>query len=61
MAGMLTASNLTISFATGATKTFRFLDVAVPTVTVSGKTIYVGCIWSVAALRWDIIAASIEV
>ena len=56
-----TASNLTISFATGATKTFRFLDVAVPTVTTANKTIYVGCIWSVAASRWDIVSASIEV
>jgi hypothetical protein len=53
-----TASNLTITFRTGSSKTYRLLDVAIPSATISGKTIYVGCVWNAAATYWDIVACS---
>jgi hypothetical protein len=55
-----TSSSLTITFSTGSTKTYRLLDVAIPSSTIANKTIYFGCVWSAAASRWDIIACSQE-
>lgn len=53
-----TAQGLT--WTTGASKAFRAVGVTLPTTTVSGKTVYVGCLYNTADSRWDVVAVSQE-
>lgn len=40
---------------------YRVIGVTLPTTTTAGKTIYVGCIYNVAASKWDVVAVNKEV
>ena len=39
---------------------FRGIGVTLPTVTTSGKTMYIGCIWNTNDGVWDVIAVAVE-
>ena len=39
---------------------FRAIGVTLPTTTVLGKTHYIGCIYNVAATKWDVVAVVAE-
>lgn len=41
---------------TASSNGYRAIGVALPTTTVSGKTIYVGCIYNATDLFWDVVA-----
>lgn len=49
-----------LTWTTGASKAFRAIGVTLPTTTVAGKTVYVGCIYSDADSRWDAVAVAQE-
>lgn len=49
-----------LTWTTGATKAFRAVGVTLPTTTVVGKVIYVGCIYNSFDSRWDAVAVSQE-
>jgi hypothetical protein len=49
-----------LTWTTGATKAFRAVGVTLPTTTVINKTVYVGCLYNLADLRWDAVAVSQE-
>lgn len=49
-----------LTWTTGATKAFRAIGVTLPTTTVVGKTIYVGCLYNSFDSRWDAVAVSQE-
>jgi hypothetical protein len=49
-----------LTWTTGAAKSFRGIGVALPAVTVSEKTLYVGCIYNVLDSRWDVVAVAQE-
>jgi hypothetical protein len=55
--GSTTAQN--ISWASG-TNGFLAIGVTLPTTTVVGKVIYVGCIYNESATRWDVVAVTIQ-
>lgn len=39
---------------------FRTVGVTLPTTTVVGKTLYVGCKWNLADSKWDVLAVGRE-
>ena len=41
-------------------KAFRAMGVTLPTTTVVNKSLYVGCIYNAADLRWDVVAVAQE-
>jgi hypothetical protein len=49
-----------LTWTTGASKAFRAVGVTLPTTTVVSKTLYIGCIYNAADLRWDVIAVAQE-
>lgn len=49
-----------LTWTTGAVKSFRAVGVTLPTTTVLGKTLYVGCIFNAADNRWDAVAVAQE-
>lgn len=49
-----------LTWATGASKAFRAVGITLPTTTVIGKTLYVGCIYNSADSRWDAVAVAQE-
>jgi hypothetical protein len=49
-----------LTWTTGATNAFRAVGVTLPTTTVISKTVYVGCLYNLADLRWDVVAVSQE-
>jgi hypothetical protein len=49
-----------LTWTTGAAKAFRAVGVSLPTTTVAGKTLYVGCSYNASVLRWDVIAVAQE-
>jgi hypothetical protein len=51
----------TLSFTTGTANGFRAVGVALPTITTTSKTTYVGCIYNATDSRWDVIAVATEV
>jgi hypothetical protein len=50
-----------LTWTTGSSKSFRAVGVTLPTTTVASKTVYVGCVYNSADLRWDAVAVSQEV
>lgn len=50
----------TLTWTTGATNAFRAIGVTLPTTTVVGKTVYVGCLYNAFDSRWDAVAVSQE-
>lgn len=53
-------ANRTLTWTTGTAKSFRAIGVTIPTLILSGKTVYVGCIYNSADSRWDVVAATSE-
>ena len=49
-----------LTWTTGSSKAFRAVGVTLPTTTVIGKTVYVGCLYNTADSRWDVVAVSQE-
>jgi len=49
-----------LTWTTGATNAFRAIGVTLPTTTVVGKTVYVGCLYNAFDSRWDAVAVSQE-
>jgi len=49
-----------LTWTTGSSKSFRAIGVTLPTTTVIGKTLYVGCIYNTADSRWDAVAVAQE-
>lgn len=49
-----------LTWPTGASKTFRAIGVTLPTTTIVGKTLYVGCIYNLTDSRWDVVAIAQE-
>jgi hypothetical protein len=49
-----------LTWTTGSTKAFRAVGVTLPTTTVVGKTVYVGCLYNSFDSRWDAVAVSQE-
>jgi hypothetical protein len=49
-----------LTFTTGASKSFRALGVTLPTSTVADKNIYVQCVYNLADNRWDVILVAQE-
>ena len=49
-----------LTWATVTSKSFRSVGTPLPTTTIAGKTLYVGCIYNSTAARWDVIAAAQE-
>jgi hypothetical protein len=49
-----------LTWTTGASKSFRPVGVTLPTTTVAGKIMYVGCIFNSTDDRWDVVAVSVE-
>jgi hypothetical protein len=49
-----------LTWTTGANKAFRAMGVTLPTTTVVNKTLYIGCIYNAADLRWDVVAVAQE-
>jgi hypothetical protein len=49
-----------LTWTTGSSKAFRAVGVTLPTTTVIGKTVYVGCLYNIADSRWDVVAVSQE-
>ena len=49
-----------LTWTTGTSKSFRVMGVELPTTTVPNKTVYVGCIYNIAASRWDVVAVAQE-
>lgn len=49
-----------LTWTTGTSKSFRAIGVILPTTTVLGKTLYVGCIYNTADSRWDVVAVAQE-
>ena len=50
-----------LTWTTGTSKSFRAIGVTLPTTTVIGKTMYVGCIYNSGDSRWDVVAVVQEV
>jgi hypothetical protein len=50
-----------ITFTTGAIRTFRAIGVTLPTATVANKTLYVTCIFNFLDQRWDVISVALEI
>jgi hypothetical protein len=50
----------TLTWTTGTAKSFRPIGLALPSITTSGKTLYVGCIYNNADSRWDAVAIAQE-
>lgn len=50
----------TLTFTTGVSKGFRSIGTYIPTSTVAGKIVYVGCIYNSDDSRWDVIATGQE-
>jgi hypothetical protein len=49
-----------LTWTTGTSKSFRVMGVDLPTETIPNKTVYVGCIYNIAASRWDVVAVAQE-
>ena len=49
-----------LAWTTGASKSFRVIGGTLPTTTVAGKTLYIGCVYNANDLRWDVIAIAQE-
>ena len=49
-----------LTWTTGATKAFSVIGTTLPTTTISGKWVYVGCVWNATADRWHVIAVGQE-
>jgi hypothetical protein len=49
-----------LTWTTGSSGAFRAIGVTLPTTTVASKTMYIGCIYNAADLRWDAVAVSQE-
>jgi hypothetical protein len=51
----------TLTWTTGSSKSFRAIGVTLPTSTTPNKTLYVGVIYNLNDVRWDVIAVTTEV
>jgi len=49
-----------LTWTTGSSGSYRAIGTDLPTTTVANKTIYVGCVYNSAALRWDAVAVAEE-
>lgn len=49
-----------LSWTTGVSKAFRAVGIVLPSTTVAGKTLYVGCIYNSSRGRWDAVATAQE-
>ena len=49
-----------LTWTTGTAKSFRVIGVTLPTTTVVGKTVYVGCLYNGFDARWDVVAVAQE-
>jgi hypothetical protein len=49
-----------LTFTTGTAKSFRAMGRAIPTTTVLGKWIYIGCVYNASSERWDVISVARE-
>lgn len=50
-----------LTWTTGSSGAYRAVGITLPTTTVAGKTVYIGCKYNATDLRWDAIALSQEV
>lgn len=50
-----------LTWASGASKTYREIGVTLPVITVADKTVYIQCIFNATADRWDAISVAQEV
>lgn len=50
-----------LTWTTGTSKSFRAIGVTLPTTTVIGKTVYIGCIYNSGDARWDAVAVAQEI
>ena len=50
----------TLTWTTGSGGSYRAVGAVLPTTTVANKTVYVGCIYTSADSRWDVVAVSQE-
>jgi hypothetical protein len=50
----------TVAWTTGSTNSFRVVGTTLPTTTVVGKLMYVGCVYNLTDSRWDVIAVGQE-
>ena len=45
-----------LTWTTGTAKSFRAVGITLPTTTVAGKTVYIGCLYNAFDARWDAVA-----
>lgn len=50
----------TLSFTQAGSKSFRAVGFTLPSTTVAGKVMYIGCIYNAADSYWDVIAISLQ-
>lgn len=50
----------TLTWTTGSAGAYRVVGATLPSTTVAGKTLYVGCIYNSTDARWDVVATSQE-
>lgn len=50
----------TLSWETGVSGGYRAINVTLPTTTVAGKVLYIGCKYNSTDSRWDVVAAAQE-
>ena len=49
-----------LTWTTGSSGSYRAIGVTLPTTTVISKTVYIGCIYNLADLRWDVVSVAQE-
>lgn len=49
-----------LTWTTGSSDSYRAIGVTLPTTTVISKTVYIGCIYNLADLRWDVVSVAQE-
>jgi hypothetical protein len=49
-----------LTWTTGSSGSYRAVGVTLPTTTVTGKVLYVGCVYNAFDVRWDVLAVGQE-
>lgn len=49
-----------LTWTTGSSGSYRTIGVTLPATTVISKTVYIGCIYNLADLRWDVVSIAQE-
>lgn len=56
----MSASGWTLTWTSGTSQSFQAVGAVLPTSTTPSKIVYVGCLYNLAAARWDAVAVNIQ-